>query len=329
MSETAKVVVKTPTWNGERSTFAAWEIRFLAHATLYGYSEAVGTTEEPDLPVKQTDTIDTSNEAGKRQEAAKKRNLLAMAHLAQAFEKNAQLNMIIRSKDQDWKGGRAWKVMEQLYKKYKPEGIMAKAQLRVELTEISMKENEDPSNLFEKIAEIENRYSQGGYNVPQDEIIALVIEKVPECYQSALEAESRRLGAALTVNDLEECMDERWKIKKMKNGGDMNDDEEVALSGFSGKCFKCGKLGHKASDCKKKNQSQSQQKSKKFDGSCNNCGKYGHKAVDCWLDERNKDKRPKGFCPKSQSLNFCCAALQMWEWNSQITWHCCRIRVCG
>jgi len=115
-----------------------------------------------------------------------------------------------------------------------------------------------------------------------------------------LQAESRRLGAALTVDDLEECMDERWKIKKMKNGGDMNDDEEVALSGFSGKCFKCGKLGHKASDCKKKNQSQSQQKSKKFDGSCNNCGKYGHKAVNCWLDERNKDKRPRGFRLKSE-----------------------------
>ena len=62
---------------------------------------------------------------------------------------------------------------------------------------------------------------------------------------------------------------------------------------FKGKCNKCGKYGHRVSDCwgnKKDNRNKNNTaRNPSFNGECNNCRKRGHRAVDCW-DKKRKEK---------------------------------------
>jgi hypothetical protein len=53
----------------------------------------------------------------------------------------------------------------------------------------------------------------------------------------------------------------------------------------------------KPSTSNNKNNSNSTKNSKKFTGKCFNCGKSGHKLADCWEKEENKHKHPKGYNP--------------------------------
>jgi hypothetical protein len=67
-------------------------------------------------------------------------------------------------------------------------------------------------------------------------------------------------------------------------------ESEVLL--FTGVCYNCGKSGHCANDCKKKNDGQGTKKAM-FLGKCNNCGLRGHTGKDFWEKEDNKNKRPE------------------------------------
>ena len=64
---------------------------------------------------------------------------------------------------------------------------------------------------------------------------------------------------------------------------------------FKGECNKCGKYGHRASDCWgncNKNGNRNNNKTAEnplFNGEWNNCGQRGHKAVDFW-EKKGKEK---------------------------------------
>eukprot|EP00957_Ditylum_brightwellii_P211885 15366716-Ditylum_brightwellii.AAC.3 len=65
-------------------------------------------------------------------------------------------------------------------------------------------------------------------------------------------------------------------------------NNELALSAFDGKCYKCREMGHKANKCPKK-------KCGKFNGKCNRCGRTSHKFVKCWENDKNAHKRTNWF----------------------------------
>lgn len=75
-----------------------------------------------------------------------------------------------------------------------------------------------------------------------------------------------------------------------------DDDEELTLSAFDGKCFNCGKKGHKSPDCKEsKKNGKGGARGKKFEGKCNTCGKSGHMSKTCWESDENAGLRPKNW----------------------------------
>ena len=184
---------KLPVWDGKNSSVATWIERFRAYAVLKKFLPAIGTTREPNLPAKEADTIDKSNDTGKKQAAAKWRNQQAMASLTMAFKNEEQMTLIKASKTQDWPNGLACLVMKQILDVYQPGDVMAKAELEIAMGQVSMKDKEDPDNLFKRIAVVEARYcdpNQGSAQLPVDKIVATVVQKAPEMYRSTIAAMS-------------------------------------------------------------------------------------------------------------------------------------------
>jgi hypothetical protein len=93
-------------------------------------------------------------------------------------------------------------------------------------------------------------------------------------------------------------------------------DSEVLL--FTGVCYNCGKSGHHANYCKKKN-GQGTKKAKIL-RKCNNFGLCGHTGKDCWEKEENKNKRPAGWKKKSErglTINNTTETRIEYGWTSQ------------
>jgi hypothetical protein len=68
---------------------------------------------------------------------------------------------------------------------------------------------------------------------------------------------------------------------------------------FNCVCYDCGKSGHCANDCKKKNAFQETMKAKSLE-KCNNCGLCARTSKDFWDEEENKNKKPVGLKKKSE-----------------------------
>ena len=62
---------------------------------------------------------------------------------------------------------------------------------------------------------------------------------------------------------------------------------------FKGKCWKCNKEGHMASDCPYVSEGTQ----------CGICHMYGHETKDCFEDPKNWRKRPRNWKSKLGRLN--------------------------
>ena len=135
---------KVPVFEGTAKAYMMWWVRFHAYAVMKGFSRALKV--DPSLPATE-DAVPANDEA----KLAKKANETAMASLTMAFKTEAMLNLVFRSMTTAWPGGLAHKVVEELKKKFQPEDIMSRVELRRSLNAISMKKGQDPSKLFEQI----------------------------------------------------------------------------------------------------------------------------------------------------------------------------------
>jgi hypothetical protein len=189
-----------------------------------------------------------------------------------------------------------------LVKKYRPDDIIAAAEARRRLNDVSMKKYDDTAILFEQLAEIEVVYAGTTIKITEQYCIGVVFATAAEKYHSVLTSEQRTKGAGLTMDDLEDAMNQLWRQgggSQKKHTG--NDGGEMVLSAFGGTCYNCQEKGHRSNQCPKKDgpnngyRNVSDNTRGKFKGECNNCGKIGHKKYDCWQLEENKNKRPKEY----------------------------------
>ena len=260
----------------------------MAFAAVCKFVEALMIGGEPDLPANESDVIDLKTPAGLLSSAAKKRNALAMASLTMAFLSEATLGLVYKAKTTAWPSGLAHLVVAALYKKYQPQDIITRVEMRQKLNGVRMKRGQDPSTLFEQISAIENRYNTSARKIDEEDLIAVVLDSAPVEYQGLLTAEERLKGTTLALSDLETVMEQYWRqttSARTKNG---DDDSEFSLTAFTGKCFNCGKTGHKKAECP-------EQERTKYHRKCTNCGRYGHEEQDCFEKEKNKHKRPAGW----------------------------------
>jgi len=125
MDESGDKSVKLPTFSGKQEDFQIWWTCFMAYAVVYKFKEALKQGGEDDLPTGKDDTIDETMDAGKKQALAKKRNVVAMANFSMGFTMEATMGILYRVMTPNWPSGLAYKVVEELKKKYQPQDTIS------------------------------------------------------------------------------------------------------------------------------------------------------------------------------------------------------------
>jgi hypothetical protein len=80
--------------------------------------------------------------------------------------------------------GLAGIIVDELLKKYRPDDIISRVELRSKLSKVTMKANEDPRTLFNQVASIQTAYNNAARKIDQDDLTAVVLEKAPGKYKS-------------------------------------------------------------------------------------------------------------------------------------------------
>ena len=315
--ETSDRSAKLPLFDGKKGKFQMWWTRFQAYARVHKFTKALRPGGEPDLPDKEDEDIPDSDSKKSEKEAARKRNDMAVANLTMAFQTDKLLGLVYKSQDDNWPGGKAHLIVERMMKKYMPKDTMSRVEMRQGLNKVSMKKDEDPTTLFEQLSAIENAYNTESRKIDEDDLVAVILDKAPKEYKSVITAEQQARGENLTLDDLEKAMDHLYR--QMHPGIVDNDENELALSAFSGKCYKCHEVGHKANNCPKRGNKGGG--GRKFKGKCHQCGKEGHRKADCWVLDENAPKHPRNWWSATERSN---AAIQSGTTGSSI-----EILLCG
>lgn len=268
--------IKLPTFDGKEESFVIWRTRFRAYALMKGFAEALSYDDNTDMSDKESDVnanFASADAAIKETGRKGKANIMAMAALAIAMTTEELICKIHEASDADWPGGKAYKVIKLLEAEYQ----------------------QDPRILFEQIAMIKNQARSSQLAIAEEDLIAIVLDKVPIQYAHVLATQQNIQGTNLTLSHLKEAMRNQYRIVNGRTDDDDNMIDETGLGGIMGRHGR-RKNRYGGNDETSKN---------KFKGKCHHCGKKGHKKTDCFHLETNKDKRPKGF--KVKEFGATCA----------------------
>ena len=289
-------VIRIPKFNGKRENFAVWSSQFVAVCTVKGISEALLESFENELPTSESETLNPSDEGEKKKLEAKVKNNLAMSYLVIASDSAQLQSKIDATKSSQWPSGLAYKFMKSLKKKYKPSDAIAEAEVSVKLNKLKLDEGDDPDELADRIATIESQY---GVVIEEKQKVIAIVSAGGKFYADVILTENkaaRKAGTSVDPDDLIEAMSEKWRVSGgvslCEEIGKTNEQETVLGSvqtkgEFKGDCYKCGKFGHRAAECK--------MMSGPNGNKCDLCDKTGHWESMCWEDEKNAHKRPKGW----------------------------------
>ncbi len=237
--------LKIPVFDGEEENYQSWILQFHAYARVKGFSTALKASSDLPASEDEIENLDPTDPDEKKKIAAGKRNMLAMAHITMALGKGTLLNMVNTVCDANWPGGLAHMLMENIEQEYQPVDRVAGVAMKRKMSNVKMCKFDKPSKLITQIKAIDMQFSGLSKQVDEEDKIALVFEKAPKEYSTILAITEAEKGSRLTMKDLHRAMDTHYRIRY--GDAEVEDDgDELALSAFSGKCYKCGKTGHKA-----------------------------------------------------------------------------------
>jgi hypothetical protein len=138
-----------------------WKVKYQAHMVMLGLEEALTPDFASKLPTKEREVFSTTTKHGQKWANSVKKNKKTMMQYALFFQKGAQLNKLncASRANKDWPSGKAYEIMTQLVKEYKPEDTLAKMEMEKALSKLTLNKKKDPNDLLDKLSAIECRYN--------------------------------------------------------------------------------------------------------------------------------------------------------------------------
>jgi hypothetical protein len=160
MADNNSKTVKIPIFDGKRSGFMLWWIRFKAYTKEQKFSQALATTQETDLPVLQEDAdkLDQSDVANKKAIEAMERNERVLSNLAVAFTTSKAMVHFHKATSAEWPDGLACNIVKSLLRNYQPQDVISGIEYENALRLFKLKKGQDPTELFDHITEINTQY---------------------------------------------------------------------------------------------------------------------------------------------------------------------------
>lgn len=163
------------------------------------------------MPASDAEVIDLTDAQGLRQEAAKKRNEIAIANFTMAITSEGTISLVYKAATADWPDGLAHLIVVAMLQRYMPQDTVTRVELRQMLNKVSMKPNDDPRVIFEQISTIENRYTTATQTIETEDLIAVILDAAAKDYQAVLTCEQRVRGQSVTLLDLETAMNQHYR----------------------------------------------------------------------------------------------------------------------
>jgi len=156
-----------------------WKAAFVE---VEGLSDALGDCLDPNMPDSSVSVLG-KDVTGKLQAAAVKTNKKAMAYLELAFDNMKLLRLVTKVKSDEWLEGEAWKAMQFLTKKYHPNNLQERVELRKRLVNLKLRFDQDPSYLLEELVAIKHASVQTKAKVTEIDLIGAVYAAAPMEYE--------------------------------------------------------------------------------------------------------------------------------------------------
>ena len=159
---------------------------------------------DSDLPAVESVIEGADDDTKKLQRRAVARNKLAIACFTMSFKTTALMNCISDAKTNNYPDGLAHLIVKGLLERYRPTGRISKLEALSELEHITMENNDEPDDLFNKIASVKQQYRNSGI----DDTIYMnyAINKVPSMYRAEIAQEMVTKGNNMTMSDMQTFM---------------------------------------------------------------------------------------------------------------------------
>ena len=275
--------------------FRKWHLKFKAAAELKGYADVLVGKET--VPIDSED-LDISTDEGKEKMKARKANQRAYTDLILACHGDLSFKVVANAVTNDLSNGDACLAWKNLKNQFLPRTSANKSVLVTKFWKSRLKSlKKDPEIWINDLEVMRERLDDLGYDIKEEALMIHILNHLPAEYDVAVHHLLKRMDNLSDPLEMSEIkgdlrlifmtLKSRSKSKKYDDSdedSDDSDDEEsafVAGGKFKGRCYKCGRFGHKSVNCPNSHGTQNSKNGQKFNGKCFYCGKWGHRKSEC------------------------------------------------